>query len=72
MNNQSNKPNREINNGPQTDRATKPNLIAAHSFNGEPMKEEALKKFVDGAITTAHNAARHFPSSVVVEDDSDQ
>ena len=52
-------------------RTTSPTVIKIHSFSGRPMKEEARKKFVDGPMATAHNAALKFPSSTIVEDGLD-
>jgi hypothetical protein len=46
-----------------------PVVIAVHSYNGKPMKEGALKKFVDGAITTADNVAQQSPGSTIAEEE---
>jgi hypothetical protein len=51
-----------------------PSLIAVHSFNGKPMKEEGLKKFIDGALSIADNAADslHHEGSIIVEEEWSQ
>ncbi len=47
----------------------KPRLIAVHAFNGKPMANEEREKFIDGALSTADNAADSFQTDLVVEDE---
>lgn len=49
-----------------------PKLIAIHSFNGKPMSDSERQKFVDGALSTADNAANSFQKEIVTEDEWSQ